>query len=817
MKRLLLSLGLLLALFVANAQDDFPVQRVELLVKAGSTKSNFKVKTEKGIETIKVRWADGKTEEVRSFDFGTTLIHDYAPALDADGEVWIDATNLIEIEAGYTDASLMGIGTVDAPKLKVFNFFNYKSTLKGSKEGKVDLSRSPLLEVVRVYNAPDLLLPAELPALKTLSMNSDFKEDSEIYAAMKRDEMDFSGMPNLVTLDLMNQKIRKVKLGAMDKLESLMLSSCQIEEIQGVKELVKKSSVLTSLNISYNFIGIHQLPLKNSAVTYKKFDIKQRDYKIAADKIKGPRVDLSAMAEVADNEGNVQKTTFAVKKNYSTVDPSLYTEEKGVFTFKEELFKSRTTGELEDINISFTYENPLFDNKELVSFGVPKTETITVSPQKKDTVEAMITFSTNKNGETVYPKIESDGDFTIEGMTAKGENVYTINADKVTLKGSFVKLALNDMGITDIQLANQQKLVKFSAEFNELTTLDLSGAPNLIEINAPCNKLTSINLEKNSKLETILLYSNEKLAAINTANAPALKELYVSTCAIKSLDLTKNKELIGVDLYANKVLDELKLSDHPNLSDLLVADNALTTLNLEGCKNLSQLVIGRNHFTALHLDGFDNLTTLDASINSITEVTITNCPQLESVKLYANRLKALDATALPALSRLEVEMNKLTSLAVGANNKLICVSLFDNELSTEAMGQFVEGIGKPFDIKRNPFIVLVDTTIEEKNSYTSDHIIALRKKNWRVYDYAGGHRIELIGNETAAEKLQAVGKAYIANDTLIVRELAVAGATLYNESGKAVLFVDHEYTDVSHLPSGVYILINGKVKSKLIR
>lgn len=434
--------------------------------------------------------------------------------------------------------------------------------------------------------------------------------------------------------------------------------------------------------------------------------------------------------------------------------------------------------------------------------------------------EASISFTTKKVGETVYLDMVPVGSFTVEGMTLnEKDGSYTVNAADVTISGAFKQLSMNDMGITSLRLSNQAQMELFSCSLNELTSLDCSEAPHLKTLFCPFNKLTSLDLTKNEELESAMIYDNPSLENLDASHLPALKVLYASSCSLRSVDLSNNDHLEVVDLYRNK-LQELVLDEHPRLLRILAGGNKLKKINLSGCKNLQSLYIQENQIEELLLDGFEALKVVEANNNNLSNVTIAHCPLLTNIKLQKNRISSLDLTTLPSLIEIEVEHNELLSLQVGANNKLNFIAIYDNQLNKEAMDDFVATIGKPFDSTLNPYIDIVDSSLQtEKNSATPQQVQALREKGWHVYDFKGSwaDRTELMGSEASATSLSSLRHAYIAGDILMVPDLDAAGAMLYSASGEPLLFIEEEQTDLSSLPSGVYVLVNGRASRRLIR
>lgn len=99
--------------------------------------------------------------------------------------------------------------------------------------------------------------------------------------------------------------------------------------------------------------------------------------------------------------------------------------------------------------------------------------------------------------------------------------------------------------IEKLTLGSLPSLVELNCRGGSLTSIDLSGCPKLKRLNLDTNKLTSINISSNTALTTLSLYQNE-LTSLDLSANTSLKSLSCSNNHIPELDLSANTSLMGI-------------------------------------------------------------------------------------------------------------------------------------------------------------------------------------------------------------------------------------------------------------------------------
>lgn len=99
--------------------------------------------------------------------------------------------------------------------------------------------------------------------------------------------------------------------------------------------------------------------------------------------------------------------------------------------------------------------------------------------------------------------------------------------------------------IETLTLGSLPSLVDLNCRGGMLTTINLSGCPKLKKLNLDTNKLTSINLSSNTALTALSLYQNE-LTSLDLSANTSLRSLSCSNNHIPELDLSANTSLRGV-------------------------------------------------------------------------------------------------------------------------------------------------------------------------------------------------------------------------------------------------------------------------------
>jgi len=162
----------------------------------------------------------------------------------------------------------------------------------------------------------------------------------------------------------------------------------------------------------------------------------------------------------------------------------------------------------------------------------------------------------NGDGEISFGEAESITKLDVSGYYAGRDR-----ADIKSLKGieAFVNLEVLQCGfgeVTDLPIANNNKLKKLTCWGNSLTSLDVSQNIALNILWCSENLLTSLDVSQNIALE-VLGCGNNQLTTLDISNNTVLEDLWCGSNQLVSLDVTNNSSLYNLDLWDMPTLKEV--------------------------------------------------------------------------------------------------------------------------------------------------------------------------------------------------------------------------------------------------------------------
>ena len=149
--------------------------------------------------------------------------------------------------------------------------------------------------------------------------------------------------------------------------------------------------------------------------------------------------------------------------------------------------------------------------------------------------------------------------------------------------------------------------------------------------------------------------------------------------------------------------------------------------------------------TKLDVSQATSLARLDCSSNALTELDLSNNTKLEKLICLNNKIAQLDLDNHAELTELNISNNELTQLSIKNSPRINRCDIYLNNLSTEALNTFVDGL-RSCEESSHGILILIDTKnkkINERNQLTNEIITFARGKNWNVYDWAAGNAIEI--------------------------------------------------------------------------
>ena len=158
-----------------------------------------------------------------------------------------------------------------------------------------------------------------------------------------------------------------------------------------------------------------------------------------------------------------------------------------------------------------------------------------------------------------------------------------------------------------------------------------------------------LTIEEVSRVESLTITEHGEYGNIcGIEFLPSLKTLDCEWGGLTELNVSGNLTL--TELYCGfNDFTILDLSSNPNLQVLTgYWNDALTSLNLEGCTNLRDLALSDNRaLTSLDLSSCPNLVILVCDGAGITELDLSHCPKLESLNCDRTDISRLDFSNNP--------------------------------------------------------------------------------------------------------------------------------------------------------------------------
>ena len=293
--------ALLLGQAVCTAQAPAETAQIELIVPKGTQYVNFEVSYLDGAEASNIDFGDGTIEPHKGRS--QPVNHKYAAKLTEETVIKIDATQLTQLRNSNAPTGFSGFGKIVAPALKSLRLGINNYTLRDSREQMVDLSNCPKLEEVVLYNVPGIKFPTEHAVLKKISITSPASTSERNYATLSNKQLDLSGYTALSEVSIQYQpNLETVNLTGATALTKLSLRQCNLDKIDGIKELV----ALKEVNLSGNSLPYSSLPLKRPALT--KFDYGQEAIRLAPECVDKNTIHLADILDVKDADGAAQPT-----------------------------------------------------------------------------------------------------------------------------------------------------------------------------------------------------------------------------------------------------------------------------------------------------------------------------------------------------------------------------------------------------------------------------------------------------------------------------------------------------------------------------
>ncbi|MGN0233805.1 MAG: leucine-rich repeat domain-containing protein [Bacteroidaceae bacterium] len=135
-------------------------------------------------------------------------------------------------------------------------------------------------------------------------------------------------------------------------------------------------------------------------------------------------------------------------------------------------------------------------------------------------------------------------------------------------------------GLYKVDPTKCTKLQRLSIDGTNVSSLDLSNNPNITILNISDTGIKSVDLSNLTYLQQF--YADHQSSTMNT------------DCKLTSLDVTKNEKLVYLFASGN-LFEEIDLSHNYYLQNLYLADNKLTSINLDNNPQLLNVILRKNN------------------------------------------------------------------------------------------------------------------------------------------------------------------------------------------------------------------------------
>ncbi|ESP90439.1 leucine-rich repeat domain-containing protein [Pseudoalteromonas luteoviolacea] len=580
-------------------------------------------------------------------------------AIHCEGVVSLDGIeNLTELtELTLRNSELKGdIKLLGSEKLRYFEISN--DTLKPI--GKVDLSRAPSIETIRLFNA-------DLSGL-TLADNSALRDIYINEGNLK--SLDLSKTSSLERVELLWLPLTELILPDASPLTFLRVPGCyKSQGCEGVLTALDLKNNDELLEIVLEYQGLSTLDLSNQiklkTINLTAVPLEYMDFS------KNTNLDYVNIGSFYDRTIEVNGLTNKPKLAY--LDAS-YAKLKSI-----------------DLSGSNNLEELRLNNNFLTELNLTNFDKLT-------TLELY---------DNQLSSLDISGADSIVELHASSNSLESLSVSHLTMLTS---LSVSDNKIATLDLSNNTELTSLFASQNKLSQLDLSKNSKLsFALYLASNPLVSLSVNANNKITTLDLQSTN-LNELQPSNFKAMTSFSISGGSIESLDFSQVPELSDVSL-ASIGLKSINLANNKSLKTVNLFGNELVELDISNAENIEVVEISHNQISSIAIGNVSSITEFRAYQNQLSAIDLNGADNLKTLVLSQNNLKSWN-TQLPNITHLELSDNSLTSFSTGISEFLEYIDLRANDISS------LEVTGVPYlkqlHIGGNPFLALnIDTQAQQ--------------------------------------------------------------------------------------------------------
>lgn len=259
------------------------------------------------------------------------------------------------------------------------------------------------------------------------------------------------------------------------------------------------------------------------------------------------------------------------------------------------------------------------DTKLIISFRRKETKLISLTSRISSGSEFALTLRQSTDATSDYVQIDWGSGEWEDVQVTRNQTTASVITGKILgptihISGAVNKLSAPEQGIADIKFSGTPDIEEMDLYGNELKEIELGLLSKLRVLNLAINELEKIDVSKNTALQSLTLYGNSDITA---------------------LDLSANKALVEIDVK-NLSLSELTL-DLPLLEELNAQGNRIKQLDLGKAKALINLRLAYNPIEVFAPSApLEHLKLLVLTNSPVKEIKLDNMPAIERLYLSSN-------------------------------------------------------------------------------------------------------------------------------------------------------------------------------------
>ncbi|TVZ52464.1 LamG-like jellyroll fold domain-containing protein [Dokdonia sp. Hel_I_53] len=180
---------------------------------------------------------------------------------------------------------------------------------------------------------------------------------------------------------------------------------------------------------------------------------------------------------------------------------------------------------------------------------------------------------------------------------------------------------------------------------------------------------------------TGLILANNNLTTIDLQNNTSLTNLNLGGNDLNTVDISANTLLETLNVINNNLV-ALDVSSQPSLETFLASGNAINSIDLSTNTNLLTVGLGNNNISTIDLSS--NILIGDLSIvgNSLSSIDVSPLVSLTDLSLGNNNIASIDLSSNTAITYIDLTQNSLQNLDLTNNNLIERIFVFDNQLTS---------------------------------------------------------------------------------------------------------------------------------------